>query len=492
MIALFRIAATTTTATENPDPDTAPPVGLPNYLPAAGSTAPDVSFPLLPVPARGLQDGGAARNVIQKLITLAATTALLAAPLLALAVNALATEENSVTTIRVATFNTSLNRKTPAGLMDDLRHGTLTSKPNTQIANIAKIIRRVQPDIILLNEFDYDPKGLSLEWFRKNYLEIEDRTGGDNLPEHTDPVVFPYQFLAPSNTGAHSGVDFNNDARADGKEDVFGYGAFPGQYAMAVLSKFPIAQAQARTFQTFLWRDMPDAAWPMVTTSDGGRQHYYSAAARSVFRLSSKSHWDIPVNIDNKLIHLLASHPTPPVFDGPEDRNGLRNRDEIRFWADYINASANSYFYDDKGTTGGLPENRRFVILGDLNASPTEGQSSGNPIQMLLQHSAINSSFVPRSLGAAESGADRGAEKASNKAAEKQRQSKYAPEHTTNWGLRVDYVLPSRYGFHITDGGVFWPSVSDPESAWIAGKNTGSDHRLVWLDLMLLDTRPTD
>jgi hypothetical protein len=24
-------------------------------------------------------------------------------------------------------------------------------------------------------------------------------------------------------------------------------------------------------------------------------------------------------------IHILASHATPPVFDGPEDRNGLRN-----------------------------------------------------------------------------------------------------------------------------------------------------------------------
>jgi hypothetical protein len=35
-------------------------------------------------------------------------------------------------------------------------------------------------------------------------------------------------------------------------------------------------------------------------------------------------------------VHFLVSHSTLPVFDGPEDRNGRRNFDEIRFWADYI------------------------------------------------------------------------------------------------------------------------------------------------------------
>ena len=35
-------------------------------------------------------------------------------------------------------------------------------------------------------------------------------------------------------------------------------------------------------------------------------------------------------------VHVLASHPTPPTFDGAEDRNGRRNHDEIRFWADYV------------------------------------------------------------------------------------------------------------------------------------------------------------
>ena len=63
---------------------------------------------------------------------------------------------------------------------------------------------------------------------------------------------------------------------------------------------------------------------------------WYSPEELAVFRLSSKSHWDLPIDIDGRTVHFLVSHPTPPVFDGPEDRNGTRNFDEIRFWADYV------------------------------------------------------------------------------------------------------------------------------------------------------------
>ena len=68
----------------------------------------------------------------------------------------------------------------------------------------------------------------------------------------------------------------------------------------------------------------------MPIEENGG--DWYSEQERNIMRLSSKSHWDVPVNIGGQIIHLLASHPTPPIFDGIEDRNGRRNHDEIRFW----------------------------------------------------------------------------------------------------------------------------------------------------------------
>ena len=51
----------------------------------------------------------------------------------------------------MATFNASLNREAPGQLLDDL-----TTADNVQASNVAETIQRVDPDIILINEFDYE------------------------------------------------------------------------------------------------------------------------------------------------------------------------------------------------------------------------------------------------------------------------------------------------------------------------------------------------
>ena len=117
-----------------------------------------------------------------------------------------------------------------------------------------------------------------------------------------------------------------------------GFGFFPGQFGMVVYSKYPIAYEDVRTFRKFLWEDMPGNLIP---------RPFYSPDEVEILRLSSKSHWDVPIQIGRKTVHFLVSHPTPPVFDGSEDRNGRRNHDEIRFWADYITPGKSSYIYDD-------------------------------------------------------------------------------------------------------------------------------------------------
>jgi phenylpropionate dioxygenase-like ring-hydroxylating dioxygenase large terminal subunit len=82
--------------------------------------------------------------------------------------------------------------------------------------------------------------------------------------------------------------------------------------------------------QYFRWKDMPDALLPDDPATPAPAD-WYSSDELNVFRLSSKSHWDLPIRIGKETVHFLVSHPTPPVFDGPEDRNGTRNHDEIRF-----------------------------------------------------------------------------------------------------------------------------------------------------------------
>jgi hypothetical protein len=109
-----------------------------------------------------------------------------------------------------------------------------------------------------------------------------------------------------------------------------------------LLSRFPIDAARVRTFRKFLWRDMPGALLPDDPATPAAAD-WYSPQELAVLTLSSKNHWDVPVKIGKRTVHLLISHPTPPSFDGPEDRNGRRNHDEVSFWRDYITRGANGF-----------------------------------------------------------------------------------------------------------------------------------------------------
>ena len=100
----------------------------------------------------------------------------------------------------------------------------------------------------------------------------------------------------------------------------------------------------------------------------------------------------------------------------------------------------------------------RFVIVGDHNADPVKGDSFNHAINQILRHPRVDSSFVPSSSGGGTDTAD-----------------------FASGRLRVDYVLPSKDGFDVTGGGVFWPLPSQPGAVLLAA----SDHRLVWLDVVV-------
>ncbi len=370
--------------------------------------------------------------------------------------------------VRVATYNLSLNRNAEGQLVSDLSSGT-----NAQAQAVAEVIQRTRPDIVLLNEFDYVPDNLAVDLFRDNYLEVGQ--------QGADPVEYPYAFVAPSNTGVPSGFDLNNDGVVGGGDDAFGFGLFPGQFGMAVLSRYPIDIDQVRTFQRFLWKDMPGALLPDDPATPAPAD-WYSEEELDVFRLSSKSHWDVPVQVGRRTVHVLASHPTPPTFDGPEDRNGTRNHDEIRFWADYVTpGTASRYIYDDEGVRGGLRPGARFVVLGDQNSDPVDGDSIPGSIQQLIEHPLITDP-LPTSDGAVEAAALQGGANLTHQGDPAYDTADFN-DNPAPGNLRADYVLPSRQ-LRVHDAGVFWPVQADPLS-----RLTGvfpfpsSDHRLVWVDL---------
>lgn len=370
--------------------------------------------------------------------------------------------------VRFATFNASLNRGAAGQLVADL-----STPDNEQAQNVAETIQRVDPDVVLINEFDYAPEAVDL--FRDNYLEVSQNGAG--------PVDYPYAFIAPSNTGVPSGFDLNNNGQVSGGDDAFGFGLFPGQYGMVVYSKHPIDAERARTFQHFLWKDMPGALLPDDPATPEPAD-WYSPAEQEVFRLSSKSHWDLPIRIGRRTVHFLVSHPTPPTFDGAEDRNGTRNHDEIRFWADYVRGGrAASYIYDDEGRYGGIRRSEGFVIAGDQNADPLDGDSVDAAIQQLLEHPLVEDP-LPTSEGGPEAAVLQGGANATHEGDPAYDTADFADALPAGPGnLRADYVLPARW-LKVKDAGVFWPTTDDP-----LYRLTGSyppptsDHRLVWLDV---------
>ncbi len=370
--------------------------------------------------------------------------------------------------VRFATYNASLNRAAEGALIADL-----STPDNAQAGAVAEVIQRMRPDVLLVNEFDYDPAGEALRLFQDNYLSVS-RNG-------SEPISFPYRYSAESNTGIPSGFDLDNNGSVGGGGDAFGFGAFPGQFGMAVYSMHPIDEHGIRTFQHFLWSDMPGARLPDDPNTPAAAD-WYSADELAALRLSSKSHWDIPIEINRRTVHFLVSHPTPPVFDGPEDRNGLRNADEIRFWADYIAGGRHAkYIYDDQGRTGGLRGNKRFVIAGDQNSDPVDGDSLPGAIQQLLESPRIDSCFVPESEGAVEQSALQGGANLTQLGDPRFDTADFVD--TAPGNVRVDYVLPSRR-LRVVGGGVFWPRSSDPLFRLIGVfPFPTSDHKPVFIDV---------
>ncbi|ATG75580.1 hypothetical protein AN401_18415 [Zobellella denitrificans] len=365
--------------------------------------------------------------------------------------------------IRVASFNVALDRRRPGQLAAEI-----AGAGSRQLRNIARILRRVRPDVVLLNEFDHDGEGRDhghLRLFCRRYLAAGRRG-----------IDYPYAYLAPTNTGLLAPVSLRGEGEPRLPGDGLGFGAFHGQYGFALLSRYPLRTEQARSFRRFLWRDMPGARLPQTETGP-----YYAPAALGVLPLSSKNHLDMPVELPGgRLLHLLACHPAPPIDEGPERRNSCRNHDELRLWHDYIRPGRGDYLVDDAGRRGGLVDGADFVILGDLNADPLDGDGFRSAIQALLADPALNRSVA---LGRLRPGSRGGF------ALQDPGERRGSPRHWTHsQGLRLDYVLPG-CRLRALASGVCWlpPGHAQADLFWNeAGwpeRSASSDHRLVWVDL---------
>lgn len=322
--------------------------------------------------------------------------------------------------LRIATFDAGLTRDGPGLLLRDL------GREDDQIAAAIRVIAESRPDILLLTAFDWDLQGLALAAFRDRLAQAG--------------IDYPHMFSARPNAGMPSGLDLNGNGRDGEPADRQGFGRFSGQGGMAILSRHPIGPVADHS--AALWRDLPDNLMPPAPPEIAAAQ-----------RLSSVAHWDATITVAGQPLHLLAMSATPPVFDGPEDRNGRRNHDELAFWLHH------------------LPD-APFVLAGNLNLDPADGQGRPEALARILTQVTDPR---PRSTGAA-TAAGLGVNAAHK--GEAALDTAAWPADRPPGNLRVDYVLPAR-GLQVLGSGVFWP----PEGELAKAAGAASAHRLVWVDL---------
>lgn len=383
-------------------------------------------------------------------------------------------------TVRVATFN-----------IEDVRGTDLVDDKQPRLKNLARVINTVKPNILLLNEIAYDMAG------SPGFKEGD--TPGQNAQRFVDLYVHPgaadgirYKVYMPeTNTGVSSGFDLDNDgnivttfpvppgAKPDGSpgeqtaqgraygNDCWGFGTFPGQYGMALLvdERLTIDTENIRTFARLPWDYIQGAYLPTKVNTDGTptSEGWYSEEELKYVRISSKTMAVVPVKLPSgAVVHIIASHPTPPAFDGPEQRNKKRNHDEIRLIGDFIDGMP--YLVDDNEKEGGLGRFDSFIVMGDLNADPKKGSSFKDPMtRHLLTNRRVNGDFVPVS-DVVITGLE--------------------PSDTARFKMRVDYVLPS-VDIKVLRGAVYREAPTTLSTSADAGKSFPSDHFPVYLDVQV-------
>ena len=290
----------------------------------------------------------------------------------------------------------------------------LASGRDAQAEAALDVIARVDADVILLGDVDWDADGAGLSVLR------------DRLAERG--VAYAHHVALRPNAGVPSGADLDRDGRLGEADDALGWGRFTGESGIALLSRLPLGVPEDHTATP--WNDagalVPDGVpLPIPTIAQ----------------------WTVPVADTGLTVVTLAAG--PPVFDGPEDRNGWRNAAELRLAYDLAAAQA-------------AP-----IVMGRANVDPVDGEGRRDALRRLLDAPFLRD-LEPRGSGGGDAG-HRGD----------------PALDTADWEgpgpLRVDYVLPAAT-VRVAASGVLWPPDADPFRATVEAAGPG---RAVWADIAI-------
>lgn len=312
--------------------------------------------------------------------------------------------------LRIATLHAELIRKGPGLLLRDIRRGA-----DDQLNALKQINSVVRPDILFLSKVDFDAE-----------LKTAKALGAF--------LDYPHIFTLPPNSMVPTTLDLDGDGESADRQTWVRYA---GEGAMLLLSRYPISLRFH--LNNLLWRDFAGARLPI--RKDG--TPFPSEAVHRVQKLVGQGFWVIDVLTPDEPVTLVVFHNQTPAFDGHEDVNGLRNRDQLALLDAVM-----------QGSFGVFP-NRRFVLMGNANLDPERGQGDRNAIATLLADPRIQDPKPKSALGS------------------------YASAFWDRPGpMRVSYILPS-WDWDVQRAEVFWPETGPLRKA----AEQASRHRMVWADI---------
>lgn len=312
---------------------------------------------------------------------------------------------------RVATLHAELTRKGPGLLMRDIAKGK-----DDQLRALKSIVEHVQADVLLLTKVDFD---------------LENRTARA-VQEY---LGFAYSFALAPNSMRQSKLDLDGDGRTGDRQT---WARFAGEGAMLLLSQHPIEPRFH--LHDLLWKDVANTVMP---TRENGAP-FPSEAAQDVQLLVGQGLWVVEIKPEGKApLTLAAFQNQTPVFDGPEDMNGLRSRAQLELLGSIMD-----------GDFGAFPK-ERFALIGNANLDPERGQGDRGAMATLLNDPRLQDARPVSEMGGVATAI----------------WDKIGP-------MRVSYVLPSQ-DWSIKAAKVVWPN----EGPLRIAAEQASRHRMIWMDI---------
>lgn len=356
----------------------------------------------------------------------------------------------SADVIRVAVFDTSLSGRVPGMMLRALQR-----EEAKQLEAVIDVVDHAYADILVLGGLDWDADLAAI-------ARLRDRLNARGLG-------YRYLFAPPQSGGRDSGLDLDRDGRTGGAGDALAWGRWAGADSLAVLSRFPIDTDASRDFGPVLWADAAPDLLPRLP--DG--HHWLSPRARAALPLGGHGPFDVALTLPGAgPVRLIVAHVTPPAFDGPERRNRLRHRAELRFLSRYLQGARAT---DARGRTQPFA-GQLLALAGILNADPADGQGDHGAVASFI--AAGLQDAYPASAGAVLDAARQGGVNASQAGDPRLDTADWPDRPGFPGNLRVDYVLPGT-DTTILGSGVVWPA----QGALMDAVRDASSHRLVWVDI---------